>query len=192
MLYFAWRTAPQPANTSVGGTKNYPCKSKVCAKTIVIEKDCCLVAGGLCRSMAGRGLVSGSRQERSSEGWMEAELRQSLRQPLKFWYRSYKKAGTFGEDSGAVPKAGLEPARLFKDIGFWVQRVYQFRHSGKRTLQKCRRIGWILQIYYKKLNYQSMRKCKWFTVINQQGPELPWTFCAVCPYNGHFIKKPLY
>ena len=41
------------------------------AKTIVIEKDCCLVAGGLCRSMAGRGLVSGSRQERSSEGWME-------------------------------------------------------------------------------------------------------------------------
>ena len=48
-----------------------------CAKTIVIEKDCCLVAGGLCRSMAGRGLVSGSRQEGSSEGWMEAELRQS-------------------------------------------------------------------------------------------------------------------
>ena len=42
-----------------------------CAKTIVIVKDCCLVAGGLCRSMAGRGLVSGSRQERSSEGWME-------------------------------------------------------------------------------------------------------------------------
>ena len=64
--------------------KYYSCKSKVCAKTIVIEKDCCLVAGGLCRSMAGRGLVSGSRQERSSEGWMEAELRQSLRQPLKF------------------------------------------------------------------------------------------------------------
>ncbi len=51
--------------------KYYSCKSKVCAKTIVIVKDCCLVAGGLCRSMAGRGLVSGSRQERSSEGWME-------------------------------------------------------------------------------------------------------------------------
>ena len=31
---------------------------------------------------------------------------------------------------GLVPKAGLEPARLLKDIGFWVQRVYQFRHSG--------------------------------------------------------------
>ena len=27
--------------------------------------------------MAGRDLMSGSRQERSSEGWMEAELRQS-------------------------------------------------------------------------------------------------------------------
>ena len=42
--------------------KYYSCKSKVCAKTIVIVKDCCLVAGGLCRSMAGRGLVSGSRR----------------------------------------------------------------------------------------------------------------------------------
>ena len=70
MLYFAWRTAPQPANTSVGGTKSYSCKSKVCAKTIVIVKDCCLVAGGLCRSMAGRGLVSGSRRTKFRR-WME-------------------------------------------------------------------------------------------------------------------------
>ena len=60
--------------------KYYSCKSKVCAKTIVIVKDCCLVAGGLCRSMAGRGLVSGSRRTkfRRVDG---AELRQSPRQP---------------------------------------------------------------------------------------------------------------
>ena len=41
-----------------------------CAKTIVIVKDCCLVAGGLCRSMAGRGLVSGSRRTKFRR-WME-------------------------------------------------------------------------------------------------------------------------
>ena len=50
--------------------KYYSCKSKVCAKTIVIVKDCCLVAGGLCRSMAGRGLVSGSRRTKFRR-WME-------------------------------------------------------------------------------------------------------------------------
>ena len=50
--------------------KYYSCKSKVCAKTIVIVKDCCMVAGGLCRSMAGRSLVSGSRRTKFRR-WME-------------------------------------------------------------------------------------------------------------------------
>ncbi len=29
-----------------------------------------------------------------------------------------------------VPEVGLEPTRP-RDTGFWVQRVYQFRHPGK-------------------------------------------------------------
>ena len=29
-----------------------------------------------------------------------------------------------------VPKAGLEPAPGVSQTGFWVQRVYQFRHFG--------------------------------------------------------------
>ena len=42
------------------------------------------------------------------------------------WQKPPQGAG----EAFSVPKAGIEPARLLKDIGFWVQRVYQFRHSG--------------------------------------------------------------
>ena len=35
-----------------------------------------------------------------------------------------------------VPEAGLEPAPGVSQTGFWVQRVYQFRHFGLKTKQK--------------------------------------------------------